>query len=159
MVNEGKQLTVKKERAKTVIPSPQKPVSRVFAEIELIETIQCPGSGNIKEEKRMKIERQFQEGISYEEARTKLLLGIETAFEGVVPEAEQGKHKENLSRILKDFRITHDLTMDELAKKVGVTVSSVAKWENGTCTPRMRKLRKLAEVFAIPPQTFYDSEK
>ena len=47
---------------------------------------------------------------------------------------------------IRELRKAQKLSQQELATKLGVDRSSVAKWETGAHTPRTDKLRKLAEV-------------
>ncbi|HWS43330.1 MAG TPA: helix-turn-helix transcriptional regulator [Pseudoflavonifractor sp.] len=47
---------------------------------------------------------------------------------------------------VKEFRERKELTQTELAKRVGVTQSAVAKWETGGFTPSTSTLFLLADV-------------
>lgn len=46
---------------------------------------------------------------------------------------------------IKKKRLALNMSQEDLAKKVGVDRSSVAKWENGF-TPTVANLRKIAKV-------------
>ena len=48
---------------------------------------------------------------------------------------------------IKEFRQKKKLTQFELALKVGISQSAVAKWENGETIPATKQLIKLAEIF------------
>ena len=52
---------------------------------------------------------------------------------------------------LRELRMRRFLTQAELAEKVGVSESTIAGWEVGRKTPRLRNIRKLAEVLGIEP--------
>ena len=41
------------------------------------------------------------------------------------------KLKETTSKRIKELRLSHNLTMEVLAEKLGVSKSTIAKWENG----------------------------
>lgn len=47
---------------------------------------------------------------------------------------------------LKDCRKYNDYTQEELAELIGVTKQAVQKWEQGEVTPRMSKIKVMAEV-------------
>lgn len=47
---------------------------------------------------------------------------------------------------IKYFRERQNLTKSELASKMGVTHTAVAKWESGKNYPKIKSLPKLAEV-------------
>lgn len=49
----------------------------------------------------------------------------------------------DISKMRSNFKITQQT----LAKEVGVTRSTVTKWETGKSMPRIDTLRKLANVF------------
>ncbi len=50
---------------------------------------------------------------------------------------------------VKEFRERKELTQTELAKRVGVTQSAVAKWETGGFTPSTSTLFLLADVLGV----------
>lgn len=50
---------------------------------------------------------------------------------------------------LRQTRINHKLTQEELAEKLGVSRQTVAKWENGESIPDVMKCSELAEVFGL----------
>lgn len=47
------------------------------------------------------------------------------------------------------LREQNDMTMEELAERVGVKHPAVFKWEHGMNNPSMKNARKLADVFGV----------
>lgn len=54
-----------------------------------------------------------------------------------------------LAMNLKLLRITHEITQDELSRKIGVSIQSINKWENGKCLPDIYNLIKLVDYYDI----------
>lgn len=50
---------------------------------------------------------------------------------------------------IRQLRIQHKLTQEELGKKVNVTKVSISGYENGNRTPDMETLQKIADVFSV----------
>ena len=50
---------------------------------------------------------------------------------------------------LKDLRKKEGMTQIDLAKKIGVTMNSIARWELGANKPSEENLDKLRETFGI----------
>ena len=48
---------------------------------------------------------------------------------------------------VKIFRMSSNLTQEEVAKELGIQRSTVAMWETGKSVPRTELLPKLAELF------------
>lgn len=48
---------------------------------------------------------------------------------------------------LKYLRKKNKMQQSELAKKLGVTIDSVSRWERGNRKPEMNNIRGLAEIF------------
>ena len=48
---------------------------------------------------------------------------------------------------IREYRKQRKWTQDELAKRLGVERSAVAKWESGKSQPQAARLVALAEVF------------
>lgn len=62
------------------------------------------------------------------------------------------KLKETTSKRIKALRLSHNLTMEVLAEKLGVSKSTIAKWENGYVeNMRQDNIMKLASLFNVPP--------
>lgn len=60
--------------------------------------------------------------------------------------------KERTSKRIKELRLKSDYTMETLAAKLGVSKSTIAKWENGYVDNlRQDNIMKLAEVFSVSP--------
>ena len=60
--------------------------------------------------------------------------------------------KEITSKRIKELRTKSDMTMEALAKKIGVSKSTIAKWENGYVdNMRQDMIMKLANVFNVSP--------
>ena len=54
-----------------------------------------------------------------------------------------------LARNLKFFREAINLTQENVARTIGSTVSSVAKWEGGYAVPRPEWLTALAKLYGV----------
>ena len=53
---------------------------------------------------------------------------------------------------IKELRSNCNFTMVDLAEKVGVSKSTIAKWENGYVdNMRQDRVKKLAEIFNVSP--------
>ena len=48
---------------------------------------------------------------------------------------------------IREYRERHGLTQEELARRLKIDRSSVAKWESGCNTPRLAHLLELAKIF------------
>ena len=54
--------------------------------------------------------------------------------------------------ILKQQRIAHGYTQEELGKMVGLQKAAIYKYENGLLTyPKRSLIQKLAEIFGVSP--------
>lgn len=56
---------------------------------------------------------------------------------------------ENFGDRVKEFRISKEMSMEDLAKAVDVSKSNVSMWENSNAIPRNDVLLKLAKLFGI----------
>ena len=54
-----------------------------------------------------------------------------------------------LSEKLFALRRQAGLSQEELAERLGISRQAVGKWENGTATPELQKLRELARLYQI----------
>lgn len=59
---------------------------------------------------------------------------------------------------LKECREQKKLTQEQLAKKIGVGRSTVAKWEAGINTPRVKQLAKLSKFFKRKMDYFFSDD-
>ena len=48
-------------------------------------------------------------------------------------------------RAMADARISHHLTLKELAERTGINQADISKLENGTRTPSLKLLKRLAD--------------
>lgn len=72
------------------------------------------------------------------------------------------KNIENAAFRIKELRTSHNYTMEKLAQMVGVSKSTIAKWENGYVeNMRQDKVKKLAVIFNVKPTYImgYDEEE
>ena len=53
--------------------------------------------------------------------------------------------------MVKYFRLQKNLTMEELAKKLGKAKSSISKWESGERSPKIYEIEEIAEFFGVEP--------
>lgn len=58
--------------------------------------------------------------------------------------------KPSLSKYLRDARIRRDMSVAEVADKVGVTAPCVYFWETGKTRPRAENLTALCKVLKLP---------
>ena len=54
-----------------------------------------------------------------------------------------------LSERIYKFRRKSGLSQEQLAEKIGVSRQAISKWESGTSTPELEKLRALSDCFSI----------
>lgn len=60
------------------------------------------------------------------------------------------EEKKNLfSARLKELRLQHGFSQEELAEKIGIKRNSYSDWENGKCKPNYEKLEKIADFFGV----------
>lgn len=52
-------------------------------------------------------------------------------------------------RKLRQLRLNHGLTQEQLGKKIGVSKVSISGYENGNRTPDLATLKKIADVFGV----------
>lgn len=63
----------------------------------------------------------------------------------------------NIGEIIKQARTQKGMTQEELAEKVGVKKSAVAKWENGRVSEIKRSnLKNLADALGLNPNQLLD---
>lgn len=52
--------------------------------------------------------------------------------------------------MLRQLRKDRNLTITELAKKLGYSIASISFWENGKTNPNLYKVEDVANFFEIP---------
>ena len=57
--------------------------------------------------------------------------------------------KNNFVNNLKFLRLQKNITQEELGKRLGKDYSTIGKWENGTRSPIMEDVIKIAEYFNV----------
>lgn len=63
----------------------------------------------------------------------------------------------NIGALIKHARIANGFTQEQLADKVGVKKSAVAKWENGRVSEIKRSnLKKLSDALGLDPNQLLD---
>ena len=55
-----------------------------------------------------------------------------------------------MMKVIEDARLQLDMQQIELARIMGVSKSTVCRWEKGERKPRYRKLRKLSVILQVP---------
>ena len=68
-----------------------------------------------------------------------------------------GGDKKDISKMIRERRITLGLTQEQFAAKVGVTFSTVNRWENNKSNPSPLALRKINELQPDQSRTASDS--
>lgn len=56
---------------------------------------------------------------------------------------------------IKSWRLARGLSKAALARAVGVTTSAVLLWEQGTTSPSVRNLEKLAGAIGLTQEAFF----
>ena len=54
--------------------------------------------------------------------------------------------KSDVPKMIKKLRTTLSLTQEQLAAKIGITFSTVNRWENGKCNPSPLAMKRLKEL-------------
>jgi len=65
----------------------------------------------------------------------------------------------NFSENLRKIRVEHNLSQQELAKKLNVAQSTVSMWEGGKRTPKLDEIDRLAGVLKVTVVRFLSQEK
>ena len=50
---------------------------------------------------------------------------------------------------LKELRLQHGFSQEELSEQIGIKQSSYSDWENGKFKPNYEKLEKIADLFDV----------
>jgi len=64
-----------------------------------------------------------------------------------------------VSEKIRSIRIDNGISQRELAKKLGLSNRAISKWENGLSYPSTENLIRIAEVFAVPLEYFFEKTK
>ena len=64
-------------------------------------------------------------------------------------EYPESKLNEKIVQEIKRLRLSRKITQEEFAEQVGVTWSTVARWETGEVAPAVRYLPKFAEILGV----------
>lgn len=64
-------------------------------------------------------------------------------------EKKEEEKQQVFSVRLKELRLQHGFSQEELAEKIGIKRNSYSDWENGKCKPNYEKLEKIADFFGV----------
>ena len=67
------------------------------------------------------------------------------------------KKEKDFIKKLKLAMLESGLTQTDLAKKIGITQSSINKWIDGTNNPKISTLKKVAKATGKPVNYFFDN--
>ncbi|MHA2703147.1 helix-turn-helix domain-containing protein, partial [Streptococcus agalactiae] len=54
--------------------------------------------------------------------------------------------------MVKELRLSKNLTMEQLAEELGKTKSTISKWEKGTRSPKIYEIEEIAKFFGVAPK-------
>ena len=63
----------------------------------------------------------------------------------------------NFGKILRDFRVKHKLTQEELSEKLGISLKYISRIENGNNGVKTQTLINYMNILGITPNTLYAS--
>lgn len=63
----------------------------------------------------------------------------------------------NFGKILRDFRIKHKLTQEQLSEKLGISLKYISRIENGNNGVKTQTLINYMNILGITPNTMYAS--
>ena len=58
---------------------------------------------------------------------------------------------------LQELRQLHGMSVEDLARRIGVAPTVVSDWESGVSSPNDRQLSLLAHVFGVPQNALADA--
>lgn len=64
----------------------------------------------------------------------------------------------NMKESIKRFRLSANLSQEELARKLNLTQGLISQWELGICSPSASKLPALAEALGCTIDDLYRKE-
>ena len=59
---------------------------------------------------------------------------------------------------LKDLRLKHNMTQDEVAERLGVSSQTVSKWERGVFAPDISLLPKIAVMYRCSIDSLFNMQ-
>ena len=68
------------------------------------------------------------------------------------------KQRERFAFMLRYKRLEIDLTITELADKLGYSTTSISYWENKKTNPNLYKVQDVADFFELPLNIMIDEE-
>ncbi|MGE0716545.1 MAG: helix-turn-helix domain-containing protein [Alphaproteobacteria bacterium] len=74
----------------------------------------------------------------------------------------EGRLEAAIGRAVRGLRARHDLTLDALARRAGLSVGMLSKIENGRTSPSLATIQALADALAVPVTSFlrdYEAER
>ncbi|MCH8163451.1 MAG: helix-turn-helix transcriptional regulator [Proteobacteria bacterium] len=69
-----------------------------------------------------------------------------------------GQLKEDFGKRLRALRVESDITQEQLADDVGLTVESISNIERGIFGPKFENLEKIARSLNIPVKELFEFE-
>ncbi len=60
---------------------------------------------------------------------------------------------------LKEARLQSDMTMKDIAEKVGISQVSYWQIEHGKCRPKVENAKKIGQLLGIDWRLFYDDQQ
>lgn len=60
-------------------------------------------------------------------------------------------------KVYADLRDKKGVTDYEVSKRTGISTSTLTEWKKHTYTPKIEKIKKLAEYFGVPISVFLDA--
>lgn len=71
-------------------------------------------------------------------------------YKELLSQNKKEEEKKNLFSVrLKELRLQHGFSQEELAEKIGIKQNSYSDWEHGKCKPNYEKLEKIADFFGV----------
>ncbi len=61
--------------------------------------------------------------------------------------------------VLKQIRVKHNLTQDDLAEQLAVTRQAISRWENGDSIPNTETLKQISVLFNVSINTLLGSPR
>lgn len=55
-----------------------------------------------------------------------------------------------LGKVLKEYRIKHNLTQAQLGKRIGISANTIHLWETKNIRPNVRSMQNISKEIGIP---------